>query len=410
MRRQARKRRCCLVVAAAALIATSCGSEANESAPTTTRAPVTSAEPAATSDTIAGLTTAQRVDLAPTGNRVIEGVGALFTTDPIIVELPGDRSAAWIVPSGDSEWTVMLDDGAIVSISVDGNAASTSVVDAPPFDSGAGPLLIVEGELTTFDSARALFADPLTDTRVTSDGSQLVALGGPTERYGHAVLGDAIEASTIEVIDADGTRRTPVSITAPDVFEAVSPMLADVNGDSVVEAVMTVSNSDGGARLVAYDLDTGSVVAESDPIGLGNRWRNLLAVAPVGPAGELEAIDIRTPHIGGTLQFFQVVDGRFELTASADTYSTHRIGSRNLDLGIVTDANGDGTLDVLLPNQDMNELVAITRDDTVEGGTREVGRLRLDAGASTNIAATARGNGVAYAVGLRDGTLRIWPA
>lgn len=339
---------------------------------------------------------------------MIEGPGNLLGSEPIRVGLPGTAAAEWIVPNGQAGWTVVLDDGTVVAVALDG--ATTDIVSTAQFDSADGPPLVVNATVTSADTIRALFADPLVDTRVTTDGTRLVALAGPTDRYGHAVLGDAIEASALEVIEADGTRRTAVTIPAPDVFEAVSPMLADVDGDDDLDAVVTAANSDGGARLVAYDLTTGEVVAESEPIGLGNRWRNLLAVAPVGPAGELEAIDIRTPHIGGTLQFFRLVEGRFELAASADTYSTHRIGSRNLDLGIVTDADGNGSLDVLLPTQSMLELAVVTRDDSAAGGTREVGRVDLGGSISTNIAASISGDGVAYAVGLSDGSLRVWPS
>lgn len=399
-----------MFTAALALAAAACGSDPTETQPTTPPAPIPPAEADSISAAIEDLGGAGRVDLSPTGNRVIQGPGDLLGTDPIAVDLPGDSAAQWIVPAGDTGWTVVLDDGTVVSVPLDGAAANTRIVSGEPFDSSTGPPLVLDGSTLSYGALRSVFSDPLADTRITTDGSRLVALAGPTDRYGHAVLGDATEASTLEVIDADGTRRTPVTISDPDVFEAVSPMLADVDGDGNTDAVMTVSNSDDGARLVAYDLDSGTVVAESDPIGLGNRWRNLLAVAPVGPAGQLEAIDIRTPHIGGTLQFFQVVDDRFELVASADTYSTHRIGSRNLDLGIVTDADGNGTLDVLLPTQSMLQLAIVTRDDTAEGGTREVGLVELGGSISTNIAATDRGGGVAYAIGLSDGSLRLWPA
>jgi hypothetical protein len=97
-----------------------------------------------------------------------------------------------------------------------------------------------------------------------------------------------------------------------------------------------------------------------------------------------------------------------EQVASADTYSTHNIGSRNLDLGIVTDADGDGQLDVLLPIQDMTELAVVTRDPTSDTGTREVGCIELGGRVTGNIAATLTDRGVAYAVGVSDGTIRFW--
>ena len=354
------------------------------------------------------------MDLSPTGNRVIEGPGAIFDTEPIVVEAPvADTTAVWIAPSGPTDWVVVYSDGSVDAVSASaGIDATAEPIEIDPFDPSPGSPLVVNVEGGTLveghDVRRALFTDPLPDTRVTTDGSQLVAIGGPTDRYPHGVLGDDFEGSTIEVVDAEGTRRTPITIDGPDVFEAVSPMLADVDGDGDVDAVMTVSNADTGSRLAVYDLGDGTIVGESEPIGQGNRWRNLLAVAPVGPNGETEVIDVRTPHIGGTLQFFQLVGGRLEQVASAENYSTHQIGSRNLDLGIVTDADGDGRLDVLLPTQDMTELAVVARDAKSDTGTREVGRVALGGRVTSNIAAMLTDRGVAYAVGVSDGTIHFW--
>lgn len=362
-------------------------------------------------ETISSLVTAGRVDLTPSGNRVIEGRGVLFDTKPLIVDLPLGTTATWVIPDGAADWLAVLDDGSVQKVTVSGSEAvaepfPTDVVDPD----GAPPLVDADTEPPTItdDAARSFFADPLPDTRVTTDGSRLVALGGPTDRYAHGVLGDELEGSTIEVIESANGARTPVTLDEPDVFEAVSPMLADVDGDGDDDAVLTVSNADSGSRLVAYDLDDGSIVGQSDPIGQGNRWRNLLAVAPIGPNGETEIIDVRTPHIGGTLEFFGLVDGRFETAATAESYSTHRIGSRNLDLGIVTDADGDGQLDVLLATDDMSELAVVTRDARSDDGTREVGRVAFGGDITSNIAARRMGDRVAYAVGSSDGTVILW--
>lgn len=363
---------------------------------------------------IADLEAAARVDVTAEGNRVIEGRGALLDTEPLTAEaLVDGATAVWIVPTGSSDWLIVYSDGSIGTVSASaGVEAVVEPLPADPFDPAPGPPLVVDVDGARRIEAHAAylsrFGDPLPDTRVTTDGSQLVAIGGPTDRYAHGVLGDDLEGSTIEVVDESGGVRTPVTINEPDVFEAVSPMLADVDGDGDSDAVMTVSNADTGARLVAYDLADGNIVAESEPIGQGNRWRNLLAVAPTGPDGETEVIDIRTPHIGGTLQFFQLVDGRLEMVASMGTYSTHRLGSRNLDLGIVTDADGNGRLDVLLPTQDMTELAVVTRDGSSETGTREVGRVALDGTVTSNLAARATDRGVAYAVGVSDGAVHFW--
>ena len=86
------------------------------------------------------------------------------------------------------------------------------------------------------------------------------------------------------------------------------------------------------------------------------------------------------------------------------------IGSRNLDLGIVTDADGDGRLDVLLRSQERDELAVVTRDDCAENGLREIARVALGSTLTTNVSAVRHGDdGIAYAVGTDDGRVVVWP-
>lgn len=366
---------------------------------------------------ITGASWAGRVDLEPTGNRRIEGAGAFGAFAHNAVALPPGRTAVWLLPSSRTAWLAVLDDGSMIEVEVaeEFQLAATPIEPPGTVDPDDSPPVVVDGTVLTADVARSVFENPLPDTRVITDGTDLFALSGPTDRYDHAVLGDALEASGVEAVRGDGAGSTEVSdvvaVEAPDVIEAVSPMLADVDGDGALDIVVTQSNADSGARIVAYSLD-GEVIAASEPIGTGNRWLNLLAVAPTGPDGAVEVIAVRTPHIGGTLEFFRDDGaGRLERVATADGYSTHVIGSRNLDLGIVTDADGDGAIDVLLPRQDRAVLAIVTRDDESPTGTREVSWLRLSAEPSSNVSATGDAeSGISYAVGTADGRITVWAA
>lgn len=361
----------------------------------------TTNEPAPIDDPAASL---GRVDLQPTGNRVIPGPGALTTTDPVTVELP--EPATWILPArtteDDATWLAIAESGEAMVITLDGTTA------ASPLTFGPDPRPPFAPEDL---AAVARFSDPLPDTRVVSDGPIDLALTSPTDRYPHGVLGDRIEAGSISLIDEEGIESTPIVVDDIDAIEAVSPMVADVDGDGELDVLATVSNADDGARLVVYRR-TGEVLAQSAPIGRGNRWRNLLAVASVGPNGELEVIDVRTPHIGGTLQFFRLdaPAGTLTRVAAVDGYSTHSIGSRNLDLGIVSDADGDGRLEVIVPTQSMDQLAVVARVDG-PGGTVEVARVELGARMTTNLGAQRLGDGtVAHAVGTDDGRVLLWRA
>ncbi|MFK8025819.1 MAG: hypothetical protein AB8G26_17820 [Ilumatobacter sp.] len=347
-----------------------------------------------------------RVDLRSSGNRWIEGDGRLTTADPIIVELPDDRIARWIVPDG-TGWLAVLDDGSVVH--VEAGRSDTTPLDQPgTFDANGGPPVISGEGPVELDRVRRRFSDPLPDTRVVTDGRLAVALTGPTGRYPHGVLGDAIEASSFEIHNTETGSVTTIRLDSSDVFEAVSPMLADVDEDGELDVVVTSANATVGARLNVFDLG-GQLIAQSDAIGTGNRWRNLMAVAPVGPDGEVEVVDVQTPHIGGIVQFFRFDgNGRLERVATARSYSTHSIGSRNLDLGIVTDADGDGQLDVIVPTQDLRALAVLTRDDSVGSGATETFRFDLGDRLTTNVAAASDGGSVRYAVGTAGGLIFLW--
>ncbi|MEM9039200.1 MAG: hypothetical protein AAGD33_04805 [Actinomycetota bacterium] len=408
-----------VVVVASALVAGACASDEQtmddaDGATTAEVEPLTVDLPAVS----------VHLDLQPTGTRVIDGSAAL--AGPPDLDLPIPSDTAWVFGlGGDGDgrrWVVIDGDGIVRLIGPDGEIGTID-------DIGDDVPVTVDVDLdgritvrTVADRNRAggdpfQFVDPLPDTRVVEGDGSIVALGGPTDRYRHGVLGDILEASTVEVItpttNSGGSSQTGaqtvVDIAEPDVIEAVSPMLGDVDGDDDLDVVLTLANADVGARLAAYDLD-GTLIAESDPVGLGNRWRNLLAVAPVGPNGEIEVIDVLTPHIGGVLQFHRVeaATGRLDRVAATAEYSTHAIGSRNLDLGIVVDADGDGRLDVVVPTQDRSRLVAITRVGA-DPGIVTSASVDLGARMTSNLAATPRRNGtVDLAVTTADDRLLVW--
>ena len=85
------------------------------------------------------------------------------------------------------------------------------------------------------------------------------------------------------------------------------------------------------------------------------------------------------------------------------SYSTHRIGSRILDQGLIVDVTGDGRPEVLVPTQDQRRLVALSR---TASGVSEVAAVDLPARLSSNLAGlTTADGGVVVTVGLEDGTV-----
>lgn len=364
-----------------------------------------------------------RSSIEPSGNRVAVGVGAIDRLEPIDVELPGipvqvlPVRGGWSVPFGigpgdEAEgpfadeplprWFVTLDDGTGVVVDETG-----SVVEGV----AAEPLPTVNG-----------FDDPLPDGVVTMTDGLAVALVQPTDRYPHGALGDRIEAAAVQALGLDGGAGATFGPEPPAVIEGISALLADATGDGRPEVLVTHSDADQGASLALWSPD-GELLAASDGIGLGNRWRNQLAIAPVGPGGEIEIIDVRTPHIGGTVQYFRIEGDRLVRVASHSGFTSHRLGSRNLDLGIVADADGNGALDVLVPTDRRETVGVLTRfDGPGDGydGVEVVAELDLPGRMTTNFGvrpdldpqageATAS-TGLSFAVGTDEGVLRIWPA
>jgi len=346
-----------------------------------------------------------RTDLVATGNRIVPGRGSLTSTEPTDVVL-GD-TPTWVVPysvaGDDVTWFVTLQSGESVLVSPSGEVSANSA------SLGGEPPEIRLGEsapevVSAYDNL-ALFPDALPDSRVVFDGDLAVALVDPTDQYDHAILGDPFEAKAFEVLNRCTGERTRTTVASEDVIEGISPLLADIDGDGVRDVLVTISNDSVGARLSAYRID-GSLLAESEAIGQGGRWRNQLAVAPVGPDGQTEIVDVWQPHANGILEFLRFDDGSLVRVAETAGFTNHVTRTQNVDKGIVADADGDSRLDVVVLTLGLTELGVLTRvEDTVE----TTALLPLDAVATTNIAATELASGgITFAVGTEDGRLRIW--
>lgn len=346
-----------------------------------------------------------RTDLASAGNRVIEGRGVLTSVPRLDIELPG--VPVWILPFGTVadtiKWLVALDDGSVLVTDSTGriDRLDTELGEAPP------EVIVDGGELRIVSAWReqGLLDDPLPDARVVHSGSTVAGLVAATDIYPHGVLGDPLEGTAVELLDLETGVRSRIQVDPPSVIEGISPLLADLDADGEVEVLVTISNGQVGARLAVYRLD-GTLMASSEPIGLGGRWRNQLAVAPVGPEGEVEVIDVLTPHIGGVVEYFRLVDDHLVRVATAAEFTTHVYGTGNLDMGIVADGDGDGHLDVIVPTQDRRSLTVLTR---TAQGVEVSASIAVGSRVVTNLSAVVVAEGeVAFGIGTEDGWLHLW--
>jgi hypothetical protein len=364
------------------------------------------------------------------GNRLVPGRAAVPEADPVDVSLPAP--ADWLVAApvdgGDATvWAATLADGRrrayrladgrAERLSVAGDATGAPLLavtpDGPRLLGGVTPLappapvptglaaVRRDGRLSLVGRGLDLAAPP--DARVVAGDGRLFVLADATEAYGHGALGDEVEAETVAVVDpASGVVRRLSPPTG--VIEGLAPILADVDGDGDREVVVTASDEAGGARLVAL-RPGGGVAATGPPVGTGFRWRHQIAVAPFGPGGETEAVAVRTPHLGGTAEFYRADGDRLRIVARrAGGYASHRLGSRNLGMAVAGDLDGDGRVELLVPGPD-GRLVALRR---VPGGVEPVWSVPA-AGLRTNLAAARGPGGTVLGAGLGE-RLRLWPA
>ncbi len=202
-------------------------------------------------------------------------------------------------------------------------------------------------------------ATRLPDTEVTSSGGVSAWLIDPTTRYGHAVLGDAIEAGGFAV--SRGGATLTYTLDAKSVFEDRRVRLADIDGDGLPEAILVKAYLDRGAAIAVYKILPTRIVAlaESAPIGKRHRWLNILGAGNFSGSGETTIAAIVTPHLSGSLRFYRREGARLVEIARKDGYTSHIIGSRDIDLGRVHDIDGDGAPDILAPASDRRALAGL---------------------------------------------------
>lgn len=384
----------------------------------------------------------------PDGNRYVIGQGALPESVPLDVELDG--IPLWVVAARQgadaSIWAVVIENGSVQAFRVVGRDVAPIMITPERLPVGMPPLLRVEGDaLSLVVPPNDLDASPLThpvivqeadgsstlalilvdgtlalwresgdvirlsinalpDARILQNGSGNIALyTEPSTVYGHGVLGDAIESRQVVIISVDsGEVLATLAANESDpgvVFEGIAPIWADLNGDGERDMITTVSDVQIGARIVVN-------MVSGPAIGRGFRWRHQIAVAPFGPQGELELADVLTPHIGGVVEFFRFDGDAVGRVASLGSFTSHGIGSRNLDMAAAGDFDGDDQVELLVPSLDMSELSAIQRvaDDAIEAWSVPIGGRMV-----TNLGAvTLTGDRIAVGVGRTDNTLRLW--
>ncbi len=386
------------------------------------------------------------IGLRPDGNRYIPGKGTFPHVRALDIEL--SAKPVWVAAvrtRNGSVWAVSLQDGRTQLFSIEAGGVSRLEgpvrkvpYGAPPvltMDKGGADILPVQlyrgnyltypvvlpgsgktvsindqGDIviTTGDGKRNYDINALPDTRILFDERErLLLLTHPTDSYEHGILGDALEATAVTIIETEPVfrvvRRIPVE--RGRVIEGLSPIWTDIAKDGKREIILTVSDVSVGARIAVYS-EEGELLGSGAEIGRGYRWMHQLAVAPFDEDGKVELAVVRTPHIGGVVEFYGFSGTDLTISARLSGFSTHRIGSRNLDTAVACDFDGDGKVELLLPNQRFDTLLLLSRTgERIEiESTYPVG-----GSAATNITAVCGpGETCIVGVGREDGVLRVW--
>jgi hypothetical protein len=230
-------------------------------------------------------------------------------------------------------------------------------------------------------------------------------LVSPTHRYPHGALGDKIEAGGVRAILSSGV-SVEYRLDAASVFEDLTPRLIDLDADGKDEIAVVRSYLGRGSALAVFSAEeTGMrLFAESRPIGATNRWLNPVGAGNFDGDGEVELAAVVTPHIGGVLTVYKYSRRSLRPIYSRFGFSNHAMGSRELGMSAITDA--DGVVDIVLPDASRRNVKAMT----VRGGRfGELAIARHTTEVKTNMVAVdldgRPGEEVVY--GLEDNTVVV---
>jgi hypothetical protein len=194
----------------------------------------------------------------------------------------------------------------------------------------------------------------------------------PTDRYDHAVLGDALEWGglrlTVDSCPPCADRRLfNMDVTLPQsrVFEDVTARVVDVTGDGLAEVVVVETDLSRGASLAVYDA-FGRKLAATPFVGQPHRWIAPAGVGDFDGDGQIEIAYVDRPHLKQELVFVRLEGKAQRKIARIPGLSNHRIGDDFITGGARNCGQGD---DLVLASGDWTQAMVVTMTGTRAAGS-----------------------------------------
>jgi hypothetical protein len=212
-------------------------------------------------------------------------------------------------------------------------------------------------------AALALLAGAAAAEDALSSRIQRAELVDPTGRYGHAVLGDALEWGGVSLQLGDRS----VTFTLPDtrVFEDVEARLADVTGDGAPEVIVVETDLDLGASLAIYGPE--GKIAATPFIGQPNRWLAPAGIADFDGDGRVEIAYVDRPHLRKELVFVRLDSDKLVETLRLPGLTNHLIGDDFISGGV---RNCGDRAELILASADWSRIMRV-----LDGQVTDIGPM-----------------------------------